>query len=141
MLIFHSLTFSHLAFPMPLDPSVSNLAASQPWLAGGEGETASELSCVSDGEPQSDPLHPVHTLLGLCELHLQGNHFLSHTYAPGHWVIWAQIAFGSSVRSWHWRGAVAPSELRDGYARGAGREGEICMVENEETETRDTHIR
>lgn len=65
---------------MPLAPSVSNLAGPQPWLAGGEGETASELSCVSGGGPQSDPLHPdrsVHTLLELCELHLQGNHLLS----------------------------------------------------------------
>lgn len=58
MLIFHSLSFAHLAFRMPWDPSVSNLPAPQLWLAGGEGETASELSCVSDGEPQSDPLHP-----------------------------------------------------------------------------------
>lgn len=97
--------FTHWPLQMwPFPCLLTSLSATLlTWLAGGEGETASGLSCVSDGDPQSDPLHPdrwVHTLLGLCELHLQGSHFLSpsHTYAPGHWVIWAQITFVSTVQ-------------------------------------------
>lgn len=63
-------------FPRPLYPSVSDLAVPQPRLAGDEGEAAfSECSCASDGEPQSELLHP--DTYGAHELHPQGSHLLS----------------------------------------------------------------
>lgn len=105
MLIFHSLSSDYLAFAMPLAPSVSNPAAPQQMLTRGEGETASELSCVSDGEPLSGSLHPGTFVHILCWNYV--NYIFkaiissvpSHTCAPGHWVIWAQVAFGSTVQT------------------------------------------